>query len=92
MSASAERSSEATWRAADAYDEAGDRERVAAVLERFIRERPTSARVPQALHRLGQTCQAMGRLDQAIARYQQGLVQFVRIPRRHAGRWTWCSR
>ncbi len=76
VSLDGERSSEATWRAADAFDEGGDRARVAEVLEKFIRERPTGNRVPKALHRLGQTYQALGEFDKAIARYQQNLVQF----------------
>lgn len=76
----AERSSEATWRAADAFDEAGERERVAEVLEKFVLERPTSTRIPAALRRLGQTYQALGRLDEAIARYQRNLIEFPGTP------------
>jgi tetratricopeptide (TPR) repeat protein len=74
------RSSQATWKAADAFDEAGDHRQAAAVLGRFVGERPTSSRVPEALNRLGQTCQALGEYDQAIIRYQQNLSLYPGTP------------
>lgn len=70
------RSTEATWRAADAYDRAGERAEVASVLDTFLRERPQSPRAPEALLRLGQTYQAMREYDLAIERYQRNLTLY----------------
>lgn len=76
----AERSTAASWRAGDAFDLAGRRERMAEVLEAFVRERPESVRVPEALLRLGQAYQAAGRYEQAIEKYQENLTRFPRTP------------
>jgi len=76
----AERSTAAAWRAGDAFDLAGRRERTAEVLEAFVRERPESVRVPEALLRLGQAYQAAGRYEQAIEKYQENLTRFPRTP------------
>jgi tetratricopeptide (TPR) repeat protein len=74
------RSSQATWQAADAFDRAGNLQQAAAVLDRFVNDRPTSNRVPEALRRLGQMHQAMGDYDKAITRYQENLVDFPGTP------------
>lgn len=74
------RSSRAIWRAADAFDRAGDLRQAAAVLDRFVADRPTSNRVPEALRRLGQMYQAIGDYDRAIERYQESLAQFSGTP------------
>lgn len=74
------RSSEATWRAAEAYDRAGNVRQAAAVLDRFIVERPTSSRVPEALWRVGRMYQAIGETDRAIARYQENLARYPGTP------------
>lgn len=75
-------STTATWRAADALDEAGELERRAEVFEAFIqqhlRQQPPNDKVPEALLRLGQTYQAMGEYEKAIDSYQRNLVDFPR--------------
>ncbi|HOW72280.1 MAG TPA: tetratricopeptide repeat protein [Phycisphaerae bacterium] len=75
-------STTATWRAADALDEAGERSRRAEVFEAYIqqhlRQQPPSDKVPEALLRLGQTYQAMGEYGKAIESYQRNLVDFPR--------------
>ena len=68
----------ATWRAVEAFDLAGQRQRRAEVLARFIRERPESDRVPEALLRLGQTYQALGDYGSAIEAYQRNLIDYPR--------------
>ena len=74
------RSSEAIWKSADAFDQGGARRQVVAVLERFVRERPTSSRVPRALFELAQTYQALREFDEAIAKYQRNLERFAGTP------------
>ncbi len=68
----------AIWRAVEAFDLAGQRRRRADVLVRFIRERPESDRVPEALLRLGQTYQALGEHGAAIEAYQRNLIDYPR--------------
>ncbi|MCH7814221.1 MAG: tetratricopeptide repeat protein, partial [Planctomycetes bacterium] len=75
-----ERSAAAVWRAADRFDEAGDRVRTVAVLREFIRERPNHNLVSRALRRLGESLQAMGRYQEAIEAYQENLRRFPRTP------------
>ncbi len=75
-----QRSSEAVWQAADAFDAAGERARTAKVLEAFVRERPADPRTPRALFRLGQTYQAAGEYEQAIERYLQTTRAFATTP------------
>jgi tetratricopeptide (TPR) repeat protein len=70
-------STKASWRAVEAFDRAGERERAAAVLECFVRESPEDARVPEALLRLGQIYQVLGDYERAIARYQQNLEAYA---------------
>lgn len=74
------RSAAATWRAADLFDQAGDRARTIAVLDEFVRERPNSSLAPQALLRLGQSLQAVGRYREAIEAYQENQRRFPRTP------------
>lgn len=71
-------STTAAWKAADAFDLAGERSRRASVLEAFIRERPDHMRVSEAMLRLGLTYQAMGEYAQAIAAYQRNLIEYPR--------------
>jgi len=71
-------SSTAMWRAADAMDLAGERERRAEVLEAFVRQRPENARVPEALMCLGETYQAIGDYEKAIGAYQRCLIEHPR--------------
>jgi tetratricopeptide (TPR) repeat protein len=74
------RSAAAAWRAAELFDETGDRERTVAVLSEFVRERPHNALVPRALLRLGQSLQVMGRYEEAIEAYQENQRRFPRTP------------
>jgi len=74
------RSAAAAWRAADLFDEAGDRQRAVLVLREFVRERPGHSLVPRALLRLGQSLQAMGRFEEAIEAYQENYRRFPRTP------------
>lgn len=74
------RSSQAMWQAAESFDRAGNVRQAAAVLDRFVAERPTSSRVPEALRRLGQMYQAIGDYDQAIARYQENIAHYPGTP------------
>lgn len=70
----------AVWNGADAFDLAGDRDQVRSVLQDFVRERPESTRTPDALLRLGQTCQADGDFKAAITWYQKNLTEYPRTP------------
>ncbi|MCP4251284.1 MAG: tetratricopeptide repeat protein [bacterium] len=74
------RAAAGAWRAADRFDEAGDRARAAAVLREFIRERPNHNLVSRALRRLGESLQALGRYDEAVDAYQENLRRFPRTP------------
>ncbi|HPD30027.1 MAG TPA: tetratricopeptide repeat protein [Phycisphaerae bacterium] len=74
------RSSHAIWRAAEALDRAGDPRQAAEVLDRFVTDRPTNPRVPEALRRLGQMYQSVGDYDRAIARYQENMVKYSGTP------------
>ncbi|MGQ9649232.1 MAG: tetratricopeptide repeat protein [Phycisphaerae bacterium] len=74
------RSSHAIWRAAEALDRAGDPRHAAEVLDRFVTDRPTSSRVPEALRRLGQMYQSIGEYDRAIGRYQETLARYAGTP------------
>jgi len=74
------RAAEATWRAADMFDEAGDTRRTIAVLEQFARERSQNERLPRVLLRLGQARQALGLYGEAIEAYQGNLRRFPRTP------------
>jgi tetratricopeptide (TPR) repeat protein len=71
---------EATWKAADAYDRAGERSKTIEVLETFVDEHGESTQVPEALLQLGRAYQAAGNLPKAIERYQENLIRFPRTP------------
>ncbi|NLX13303.1 MAG: tetratricopeptide repeat protein [Phycisphaerales bacterium] len=71
---------EATRRAAESFDLAGDRRRTMEVLEVFVKERPYSPFVPEALRWLGQTCQAAGDFHQAVVWYQRNITDHPRTP------------
>ncbi len=73
-------SAKATWKAADLFDEAGNRGRTVLVFREFARERPGDPLVPRALLRLGQSLQAMGRYQEAIEAYQENHTRFPRTP------------
>ena len=74
------RSAEATWRAADLFDEAGETRRTVGVLEQFARERPENELVPRILLRLGQARQALGMYAEAVEAYRDNLRRFPRTP------------
>ena len=74
------RSAEATWRAADLFDEAGETRRTIRVLEQFARERPENELVPRILLRLGQARQALGMYAEAVEAYRENLRRFPRTP------------
>ncbi len=71
---------EATKRAAESFDLAGDRRRTMEVLEVFVRERSQSSFVPEALRWLGQVCQAAGEYEKAVAWYQRNVTDHPRTP------------
>ncbi len=74
------RSAAAVWKAADRFDEAGDRYRAIDVLNTFVEERPHSVRIPAVLLRLGQSYQALHLWPEAIERYQRNVSEFARTP------------
>jgi tetratricopeptide (TPR) repeat protein len=69
---------EALWQAAVLSDIAGDRARTIALLEDFLKQRPSSPDVPRVLQRLGQAYQADGQLQLAIERYQSCIRDYPR--------------
>lgn len=71
---------EATRRAAESFDLAGDRRRTMEVLEVFVRERSGNPFVPEALRWLGQVCQASGDHEKAVTWYQRNLTDHPRTP------------
>lgn len=70
----------AVWKAADAYDRAGERAKMVGVLEKFIQQYPDSTRVPEALRQLGMAHQIAGDLAKAVEHYQENLIKFPRTP------------
>ncbi|MCP4590409.1 MAG: tetratricopeptide repeat protein [bacterium] len=75
-----DRSAEASWRAADLFDEAGETRRSIAVLEQFSAERPEHALMPRVLLRLGQARQALGDYAGAVSAYRENLRRYPRTP------------
>lgn len=69
---------EATWRAAELYAQAGDRNRAATLYRAFAVERPQHPLVPRALLRVGQLRQVSGQLDAAVKAYQECYRLFPR--------------
>ncbi len=72
------RASEASWRAAESFARAGERERAANLYQAFVVERPEDPLVPRALLRIGQLMQASGQLEQAIEAYKTCYRRFPR--------------
>jgi len=72
----AARSAQASWRAFESFDFAGQRLRAVGVLGTFVREWPEHPRVPEALLRLGQIYEVLGDYEKAVARYQQNLTEY----------------
>jgi tetratricopeptide (TPR) repeat protein len=70
----------AMWRAAEAFDMAGERGRMIEVLESFVREYPSAVRTPDALLQLGRAYAAGGNLAKAVEYYQKNLIDFPRTP------------
>lgn len=70
----------ALWKAANLYDRSGERETTVRLLEQFIKDRPGSPRVAEALLRVGQCYQALNRYEEAIARYKRAVTEFPRTP------------
>jgi len=72
-------SAEWNWRGAEAFAEAGERDRAIELYFAFARERPGHSLVPRALLRMGELHQAMGRLPLAIESYQECYRRFPRL-------------
>ncbi|UCF32844.1 MAG: tetratricopeptide repeat protein [Phycisphaerales bacterium] len=71
--------SEASWRAAELYEQAGDDDRAAGVYERFARERKGDPLVPRALLRLGWIRQRQGDYPSAIEALKACSTRFGKI-------------
>ncbi|MGB2986681.1 MAG: tetratricopeptide repeat protein [Phycisphaerae bacterium] len=67
-----------SWRAAELYAMAGERDRAAKLYRAYATERPENPLVPRALLRIGQIGQASGRLAAAIEAYQECYRRFPR--------------
>ncbi len=72
--------SAAVWKAADRFDQAGERGRSIDVLEAFVQDRPGSVRIPAALLRLGQSYQALQRYEEAVRCYERNIRESPRTP------------
>jgi tetratricopeptide (TPR) repeat protein len=70
------RVSEASWRAAELYDRAGDRKRAASLYQQFARERTGDPLVPRALYRLGRIRQELGDYSGAVAALRECSTRF----------------
>ncbi len=75
-----ELSSWAAWRAADLFDEGGDRVRTIELLREFVRERPEDPLAPRAWVRLGQSLHSLGEFAEAVEAYQACNRRFPRSP------------
>jgi len=73
-------SSWAAWRAADLFDEGGDRTRTIELLREFVRERPEDPLTPRAWVRLGQSRHSLGEFSEAVEAYQACNRRFPRSP------------
>lgn len=67
-----------SWRAAEGFARAGERERAAKLYQSYAKERPQHPLVPRALLRIGQLRQALGQLMPAIEAYQECYRRFPR--------------
>jgi TolA-binding protein len=72
------RSAEASWRAAELYARANQRNRAADLYRSFTEERPGHPLVPRALLRIGQLRQSMGQLSAAVETYQECYRRYPR--------------
>lgn len=77
------------WLSATSYDAAGRLSEARHMLQRFAETRSTDRRLPAALLRLGQVCDAAGRLDDALRWYGEVLgtypeLQEAALARLHA--------
>lgn len=64
-------SATASWRAAEFFARAMERDRAVELFREFVRERPQSVRIPRARYRIGQLLQALGRFDEAVEAFQE---------------------
>jgi tetratricopeptide (TPR) repeat protein len=71
--------SEASWRAAELYEQAGDDDRAATVYLRFARERKGDPLVPRALLRLGWIRQRQGDYPSAIEVLKECSTRFAKV-------------
>jgi tetratricopeptide (TPR) repeat protein len=71
---------EASWQSARCFDQARSIDKAVDALQAFIREYPTSAYTPEAMHRLGAALQARGQIDEAIGVYENLFQKFERTP------------
>lgn len=71
-------SADYSWRAAEAYGEAGRREDAVGLYAAFVKERPAHSLVPRALLRIGRHLQALGSLPAAIEAYRECYRRFPR--------------
>jgi tetratricopeptide (TPR) repeat protein len=67
------------WSAAETYNRTGRPLEVRRALEIFVRGRTDDARLPPALLRLGQACEASGASDQGLAWYQRVIREYPRL-------------
>jgi tetratricopeptide (TPR) repeat protein len=74
-----ERLSEASWRAAELYEQAGDDDQAATVYWRFARERKGDPLVPRALLRLGRIRQQQGDYPSAIDALKECSTRFAKV-------------
>lgn len=73
-----QRSADASWRAADFFARAGERDRAIERYRTFSQEHPSHSLVPRALARIGRLNQVMGRFAAAIDTYQECYRRFPR--------------
>lgn len=68
------------WHAAQLFDRAGRPESAIATYQQYIHELPRDARVPEALHAIGQLYQSRGQMDQAIPYFQRNIQENPKTP------------
>jgi len=66
-----ERLTDLLWQAAQVYEAAGRGAELSGALERFIRERSDHPRIPAAMLRLGELCEANGDAEAALEWYRR---------------------
>lgn len=70
---------ELLWSASDAYDRAGRIGSLRRVLEQFVRGRADDPRMPQALLKLGQACEALGDFRAALTTYDELIDRYPKL-------------